>query len=109
MQPGDRLRAIGGKPVATFEDIPVALQATDSEVVTLELERGGVPLSVEVKPRVEGGARRLGIEPPSVQVRAESFGQALALGAKMTWERTASTAQAFANLVTRKESAGGRA
>jgi regulator of sigma E protease len=51
--PGDRLLALDGRPLQTWEDLDEYTQKSQGRPVRIELERGGKRLSVEVTPYPE--------------------------------------------------------
>ena len=71
---GDRVRAISGKPVATWFDFTALIAANPGKPVVLEVEREGRRFDVHATPDAvgEGAARigRLGVEAPPELKRA---------------------------------------
>jgi regulator of sigma E protease len=112
-QKGDLITKIGGTPVATFEDVPAAVQSGEGEIDVVVM-RGGSELTVRVNPDVQvsssvvrkifrldqKSSRALGIESPTEHVSGVGFFTALTEGAKYTLDRTAGTLEAFGTLIT---------
>jgi regulator of sigma E protease len=117
LQAGDVIVRIGDKAVATFEDIPAAVQSGEGEVDVV-IARGGVEQTVRVNPDVQVSsglvrrifrldqktARALGIEAPTEHVPGVSVGAALVSGARYTVDKTAGTLEAFGTLITGRAS-----
>jgi len=83
LQPGDRIRAVGGVPVAGWNELVQALQRRPGQLVDLVVERGegagAQTLTVPITPADSGGVGKVGITPyaPRIQLPAlEAVGQA---------------------------------
>src|SRR4051812_24094314 len=59
--PGDRVLAIDGAPIATWEDFVKAIQASAGKTLLLSVERGAEKIRVEVTPEAaKAGERQIG-------------------------------------------------
>jgi regulator of sigma E protease len=109
LRPGDRVTAVGGRPVATWYEVVEAIQASPGEAVDLEVNRDGARVAVSVVPSpdtvvIDGEPRvigRMGVA--QARDRPGPIG-AVAFGATQTWEMTSVTLEFLRNLVTGKAS-----
>lgn len=113
LKPGDMIKKIGDKPIASFDEIPPAVQGSEGEVDVVVL-RGETELTIRVNPDVQvssgflkklfrldqKGSRALGIEAPTEHVAGVGFVTAMSQGFTHTLERTAGTLQAFGSLIS---------
>ncbi len=51
IKPGDRVTAIDGVPITEFSQLPEIISVSGGKTLTMDLVRGGNPLSVKVAPR----------------------------------------------------------
>jgi regulator of sigma E protease len=110
IQARDRIRAIDGQPVETWDDLAEAISKRPGEALTLTVERGGSRMDVSVTPRAvtekdalghETTVGRIGIARASTQTfRREDPASAVVKGVAKTWELTALTALSFWKLLT---------
>lgn len=111
LQAGDRLVAIAGQPVETWDDAVALISARAGQSVPIEVERGGQRLVVEVTPApVAVGERtvgRIGVRPqigdipPELKVRVRlGPGEALGEAFSNTWAMTTLTLQMLYRMVT---------
>ena len=67
LQPGDRVTHVDGAPVATWEQLVLAIRGRPGAGLRATVERGGAPIAVELVPDAanENGARigRIGVAP----------------------------------------------
>ena len=108
LQPGDRVTAVAGEPVATWNELVQALQKRPGQAIELTVARGegpaAAPLVVPITPVDQGGVGKVGITPwaprvvaPPVEAVVQGFtrtnaaaGQTLAmLGAMVRREQKA--------------------
>nr|WP_209465873.1 M50 family metallopeptidase [Symbiobacterium terraclitae] len=82
LQPGDRVLAIGGKPVGTWRDIPTYVAETGGQPVEIRVERGGQQLNLVLTPVQVGDDYLIGIRQA---FRRGSFWKALAQGPSITY------------------------
>ncbi len=89
LQEGDRILAVNGAPVTTWNDLPAALGSQTDRPVTLRVERGGRTFDLTVTPMNsgDGGGGRIGIEAPRRSVYVERYGvlESLVYGVPGTW------------------------
>jgi regulator of sigma E protease len=100
LRPGDRIAAVDGKPVATWEELVAAIVASPGRPVALDVARGDPPeaLRVVATPEDAGGRGRLGIAPSTRAVRAgpaEAAAAAFRLTNARAWETVAGLGQIF--------------
>ena len=100
MRDGDRVLAVGGIPVRTWEELRAQIQ-THSAPVQIALERSGRRQELTVKPR----AGRIGVQPSSV-MRRPGFAEAASLAIGMPVRVVKNAAEAFVSLHQRVELKG---
>jgi regulator of sigma E protease len=93
LREGDRIIAVNGTPISTWEELPASLEGQVDRPVKVDVERGGERFTVTVKPiDPEGGGGdapgqgRIGIEAPrhDVYIQRHSFLESLDLGVRAT-------------------------
>lgn len=110
LQSGDTVVAVGGMPVATWDELAEAIRKRPEQEVELTVERGGEILTVAVTPKLvtertvsgeEIEVGRIGISPASsvIYVRSDPV-RAVGLGIVRTGKITALTAVGFWKLIT---------
>jgi len=112
LQPKDRILAINGQPIETWDELAEAISTRADETITLRIERAGTQLDVSVTPKVEVDRDPLGNETKVGRIgiataTSESYkryGPATAVlrGVSHTWDVTALTAISMWKLVTGK-------
>lgn len=112
LQAGDRLLAINGEPVNTWQDIGTLIQAAEGETIEVAYDRGGRRLAATMTPRVDGDRRVIGITRPpwpeserATRARAVTVlrhGPVDAAGAafRETWRLTTGSLGILARMVT---------
>ena len=101
LQAQDRIVTIAEQKPQTFADIPTIVQATDStQPVAVAVERSGRLVNLTIGATEAKGPRLLGIAPPTQLKKSDGIFSALVDGAAGTWDKTAATCQALANIVT---------
>lgn len=102
---GDRITAVNGEPVEHFYDLIRLISPHPGEAITIDLERDGQPLSVQVMTEDDGGEGRVGIRMvfPTV-ARAYGFKAALAAGWLETVRMTRETFRVLGMLITGRAS-----
>ena len=75
---GDRILSVNGKPIRTWDELPVALHGLVDQKVDLSVRRGDRTLAISVTPMDPEGRglqnARIGIEPPRHSVYVERHG-----------------------------------
>jgi regulator of sigma E protease len=110
LQAQDRILALNGRPIETWDELAEAISKVPGEAVTLTVERKGQRLEVAVTPRVvterdplgnETQVGRIGIARSSSQTyrRLDPLG-ALWRGARRTWDVTVLTLVSIWKLAT---------
>lgn len=101
LEASDRIVAVEGAPIDTFEALATALHARPGEATPITVERGGTRLKLVVTPDPETG--RIGIT-HSGATWSRPLGPVAAVryGVAEAWELTARTVSGFVQLITRK-------
>jgi regulator of sigma E protease len=106
LQPGDRIAAVAGKPVASWAELVTELQGHPGEEIALDLLRGRGEkqelLTVRITPKAEGGVGRVGVIQPTVMVRTGP-GKALVEGFRRTNANAALQLRAFGSLFSKRQ------
>ncbi len=116
LQEGDRITAVNGTPVDRFEDLAHLVQLRGVAPLTLTLERGGVPETRVVTPRMvtvtdpTGGKHevpRVGIQASPEAFEVRHFGPIGATGEAVThtWRVITGTFEAVGQIVSGQRSA----
>jgi regulator of sigma E protease len=110
LQPRDRIVALNGQPIETWDELAEMISTRADETLTLRIERGGSRMDVTVTPRVEVERDALGNETKVGRIgiataTSQSFKRsdpltALARGVARTWDVTAITVVSIWKLVT---------
>ena len=110
LQPRDRIVALNGQPIETWDELAEMISARADETLTLRIERGGSRMDVTVTPRVEVERDALGNETKVGRIgiataTSQSFKRsdpltALARGVARTWDVTAITVVSIWKLIT---------
>jgi len=84
LKEGDRITAVNGIPIATWDQLPPALQEEADKEVALTIERSGRTLTLRVTPINADGGRagsgRIGIEAPRFGVYIERHSLVASMG-----------------------------
>jgi regulator of sigma E protease len=110
LQPKDRIVALNGQPIETWDELAETISAHAGETLTLRVERGGSFMDISVAPKVEVERDALGSETKVGRIgiataTSQSFKRsdpftAAARGVARTWDVTAITAVSIWKLVT---------
>jgi regulator of sigma E protease len=97
-QPGDLVTAINGEKIDNFSDMQRIVSISAGEPLTIQVERGGVPVTLKATPQLKelkdnfGNVHRLGVlgisrsmAPGDIKTQTFGPGQAVVEGAKETW------------------------
>ncbi len=100
---GDRITAIDGKPIKSFEDIQHIVAASPGKALELTLLRGGVEkqLPVTIGERRDGGQEIgvLGIQGGNAEYRRLDPARAVVAGVTQTWDVTRQTVVGIAQMI----------
>jgi regulator of sigma E protease len=98
LQPGDRIVAVGGKPVTPLQ-ISERIRASEGRPISLTVVRDGKRVTVTATPVQRDGAYRLGF---ILALKYEQYGplDALRLAVGRTWEVTKAIGSSLGRLVT---------
>ena len=109
LQPGDRIVAIGGKPVRQWHDVVQAIKALGGQQVVLTIERQGIEQVVSVQVgQGKDGSGRLGVKVDMDQALPEPFRaqvryglvEALAQGWHKGWQFFTMTLEMLGRMLT---------
>ncbi|QDZ07516.1 RIP metalloprotease RseP [Sphingomonas panacisoli] len=113
LQRGDRITALGGRPVATFDDMVRFIAIRAGEKVTVDFDRGGRAMSQDV---VIGTDHRtdkfgnkadvglLGVGPARVAIAPVGVLEAPGIALRDLWDTVAMTGEVLGQLVTGQRS-----
>jgi regulator of sigma E protease len=109
LRPGDRILAIDGQPIHTWEEMAEIISKRPGAPLALTIDRGGQRLDVKVTPEAvterdplgnENKVGRIGIELPQTYRSTDPL-SAIGRGIQRTWDITVLTLVSFWKLVTR--------
>ncbi|HEY8585485.1 MAG TPA: RIP metalloprotease RseP [Rhodanobacter sp.] len=109
MQGGDRVIRVNGQPVGDFVAFGklVQTEAAKSPTLTIDIERNGRPLQLQVKAKwesLQGQPAKwlLGVTPPPLEPATISYGPIRAMGASLaaTWRNTTQTFSMLGKMLT---------
>jgi len=114
---GDRITAIDGSPVRSFDDIGPLVQQVGGHPAMIEVDRDGERLALEITPRRWSDAKRgrywaLGVGPAPARIPAYDaklqFGPVAAVPAALreTWKLTSDSVAMIVRLASGRASAG---
>ncbi|PYQ52546.1 MAG: hypothetical protein DMF78_11055 [Acidobacteria bacterium] len=99
LRENDAILAIDGKPVRSFNEIPVMIGAAAGKTLTLTVWRDGKVVEVPVAPRDDGEGPRIGIGPRYI-LQKFGFSQAVREATRWTWGMTKLTFETLQRLLT---------
>ncbi len=106
LRPRDRIEAVAGKPVATWETLVTELQRHPGEPIVLDVVRGEGPaatrLALPITPKDEGGLGVIGVERGTVLVRVGA-GTAAVEAFRRTNAAAAGQLTAFGSLFKKRQ------
>jgi membrane-associated protease RseP (regulator of RpoE activity) len=97
--PGDRIVAVDGDQVASFEELRAALQDSGGEPITIDFVRDGEARSVPVTPVVQDNRGFLGFQ-PAEETRRVGVIAAIPESIELFWDTTVATVQGLGGFVT---------
>jgi len=89
LQKGDLILKIGSDPISSWYDLKGIIQRVGNQTVSIQLDRAGQPLTVELTPEQRGGEGDylLGIAPAyDSELKRFGFFPAVREGSERTWE-----------------------
>jgi len=108
LRPGDRITAVGDRPVATWDELVKALQGSPGRTVLLQVQRGEgeapTRLTLPITPEDQGGVGKVGAAPWAPRLRLGA-GEALVEGVARTNHAVAQTWSVVAGMVKRERKA----
>jgi membrane-associated protease RseP (regulator of RpoE activity) len=99
LRSGDRIVAVDGDQVASFEELRAALQGKGDEEITIDIVRDGQALSVQATPVKQGERGFLGFQ-PSEETRRIGALAAIPESIKLFWDTTVATVKGLGSFVT---------
>ena len=99
LRPGDRIVAVDGNQVATFEELRAALQHNGGEEITIDYVRDGERRSTTVIPVEQDGRGFLGFQ-PSEETRRVGVLAAIPESIELFWDTTVATVKGLGGFVT---------
>jgi membrane-associated protease RseP (regulator of RpoE activity) len=99
LQSGDKIVAIAGQPVSTFEQLRDALAKKGDQRITIEFIRDGQRRSTSVKAASQDGHGFLGFQ-PSEATRRIGLLAAIPESARLFWDTTVATVKGLGGFVT---------
>ncbi|HEY8738744.1 MAG TPA: M50 family metallopeptidase [Candidatus Dormibacteraeota bacterium] len=107
LRSGDVIRSVDGRPIAQFDDLPNALNASKGAPVTVTVDRNGQPLTLTVSPRYDQatGNYILGFHPAFITHKMNPL-QAAPLSFQRTGESIVGTFTGLYQLATDKSLGG---
>jgi regulator of sigma E protease len=105
--PGDRIEAVAGTPVVTWDELVREVQRHPGEEVPLVVVRGDGPdarLTLRITPRNAGGVGRVGVAPAELAVHTGGLA-AIPAAFRETNRNLSAQLSAFANVFTRRQKA----
>jgi regulator of sigma E protease len=107
LRPGDRIEAVAGTPVSSWQELVQEVQRHPGEEIPLAVAREDGPggrLELRITPRDVGGVGRVGLAPAELTVRTGGL-EAIPAAIRLTNANLSAQLAAFANLFTRKQKA----
>lgn len=104
LRPGDRVVAIDGQPVATWDELVAGIVARPGRAARLTVARETGPVELVATPEAAGGRGRLGIGQGSRVVRVGAAG-ALAAAIRVTNDRAGEILAGLGQMVTGRQRA----
>ena len=109
LQPQDRIEAINGTPVTTFEDLQRIIENHPNAAMQVQIRRGNRNLTLPVVTGTQESDGRkiglLGIQSGAITYQHLPFPAAIWAGVTETWRVTAETAQGVAQIFSRGQGA----
>jgi len=97
---GDRITAVDGEPVSQFYDLVRLIEPRPKETITLDVERDGRTLQVEVTTQDLGGKGKIGIRMDfPTEMRQLGVSEALVTASQQTVDMTVQTLRVIGRLV----------
>lgn len=112
LRPGDRVTHLDAQPVVRWETLSRMIRSSSGDPLEVTVERGKTLLTLRVTPRVVEGRNRfgepvrevrIGIAQDSSAVAVTRYppGEALVMGASLTWRMGVDTLEGIGKLLTR--------
>ena len=102
LQPNDRIDAIDGRKITSFEDIVSIISASPGKALTLSVSHDGAARAVPVTPAAvnDGGGGKIGVLGITAALRPVGPGGAVIDGVRHTYDVAAQTLQGVAQIIT---------
>jgi len=102
---GDRVAAVDGKPVSTWQELVAEVVRRPGQAMELQVERDGARLTLSATPRDDGGVGRLGVGQAAQLVKAGGPLEAFTLSVAATNERAVLVLAGLGQVVTGRQKA----
>jgi len=102
---GDRIAAVDGKPVATWQELVTEVVRRPGKAMELTVDRDGARVTLSATPRDDGGVGRLGVGQAAQLVKAAGLGEAVTLSVAATNERAGLVLAGLGQVVTGRQKA----
>jgi len=109
LHPGDRITAIGGKPVTRFTDVQAIISSSKPVPVQIAIVRTGQPMSITVTPAEvdDGGGGKAIVLGITGALQHVGLGQAIVDGVTHTYDVAAQTLSGVAQIITGQRGTSG--
>ena len=108
LRPGDRIEAVAGKPVASWEELVQEVQGHRGEAIVLDVMRGDGPAAgrqqIRITPQDDGGRGKIGLRPAEIAIRAGAL-EAVPAAVRLTNANLSAQLSGFAAIFARKQKA----
>jgi len=105
LRAGDRIVAVGGHAVATFDAMSKRIRASHGRAITLTVVRSGARITLGPRRTIFSHGKYIWGFSPGLASAAHPFGASAGLAARDCWRVVSGTASAFAGLFNAKQRA----
>lgn len=104
LKPGDVVRAVDGRPIQYWDELPASLAGNTGQPVILTVGRGGETLSVTLTPRFDEARKRymIGVEYREYSTVRYPFPACFVKAAQLSLDQSTLAYRTFAKLIQRK-------
>jgi regulator of sigma E protease len=103
LQSGDRIVAVNGKHVSTFDALSRLIRSSHGRPITVTVDRGGRKVTLGPRKTIKSSGRWIWGFIPAARLVSYSPGEAARQGASACWNVTTGTGQAIGGLFRSKE------
>jgi regulator of sigma E protease len=105
LRTGDRVLAVDGKPVATWQELVGEVLAHPGRPMALSVQRGGETIPIQATPRDDGGRGRLGMAQGLRLVPRAGLADAVGKAVQATNQRAADVLSGLGQVLSRRQRA----